>query len=335
MWLCKTSFGLFMKRKSIQRVSLILTIIFVAVAVGQAQSGWVVKRTGSGKDVNAVYFADAKHGWVAGDSGFFSYTEDGGVSWTERPIGTEQAVNDIYFVGKDTGFALAGGAIFATTDGGHSWREAHKFLPSEFDGATPELYSLRFNGKKRGWVVGSASRGDVISNSILAITRDGGATWQVLQAPTRQELIHIDVVDEKRAWIVGAAGAILHTDDAGESWTKQASETKVTLYHVDFRNENRGWAVGERGTILRTDDGGRIWVKVASPARSTLLSVQFVSDDEGWIVGRGGTVLRSSDGGRTWVEQESGTKQNLFALFMTKKNGWAVGGDGLILGYER
>ena len=39
----------------------------------------------------------------------------------------------------------------------------------------------------------------------------------------------------------------------------------------------------------------------------------------------GGAILRSGDGGRTWIEQESGTKQNLYAMFMMKKNGWAVG----------
>lgn len=315
---------------------MVLVVLLLTAVICQAQSGWTTMRISSGgRDLNAVYFAEAKRGWVAGDGGFFSYTEDGGKSWVERSVGIEHAINDIYFVGKDTGFVVAGGSIFETTDGGHSWREAHKFLPAEFDGATPELYSLRFNGKKRGWVVGSASRGDVITNSILAITRDGGATWQVLQAPTRQELIHIDVVDEKRAWIVGAGGAILRTDDAGESWIKQVSDTTVTLFHVDFRNETKGWAVGEQGTILVTENGGQTWTKVTSPARSTLLSVQFVSDDEGWIVGRGGTILRSSNGGQTWVEQESGSKQNLFALFMTKKTGWAVGAKGLILRYER
>jgi photosystem II stability/assembly factor-like uncharacterized protein len=318
------------------RLGIVLVVLLLAAVICHAQSGWMTTRISSGgKDLNAVYFADAKRGWVAGDGGFFSYTEDGGKSWVERSVGIEHAINDIYFVGKDTGFVVAGGSIFETTDGGHSWREAHKFQPAEFDGATPELYSLRFNGKKRGWVVGSASRGDVITNSILAITRDGGATWQVLQAPTREELIHIDVVDEKRAWIVGAGGAILRTDDSGESWIKQVSDTRVTLFHVDFRNEKKGWAVGEQGTILVTENGGQTWTKVTSPARSTLLSVQFVSDDEGWIVGRGGTILRSSDGGKTWVEQESGSKQNLFALFMTKKIGWAVGARGLILRYER
>jgi photosystem II stability/assembly factor-like uncharacterized protein len=325
-----------MTPKAKYRALILVVAFWLTAGICQAQSGWTTTRISSGgKDLNAVYFADTKRGWVAGDGGFFCYTEDGGASWVERRVGIDHSVNDIYFVGKDTGFALAGGSIFETADGGHSWREAHKFLPEEFDGATPELYSLRFNGKKRGWVVGSASRGDMFTNSILAITRDGGATWQVLQAPTRQELIHIDVVDEKRAWIVGAAGAILHTDDAGESWVRQKSDTTVTLYHVDFRNEKKGWAVGERGTILRTEDGGLTWTIVESPARSTLLSVQFVSDDEGWAVGRGGAIIRSSNGGRTWIEQESGTKQHLYALFMTKKNGWAVGKDGLILRYER
>jgi photosystem II stability/assembly factor-like uncharacterized protein len=326
-----------MKLKSKPMMSLTVAIgLSLAAVICQAQSGWTSRRVSSGgKDLNAVYFIDSKHGWVGGDAGFLGYSEDGGATWIERPIGVDHGINDIYFVGKDTGFVLAGGSIFGTKDGGHSWREAHKFEPTDFEGATPELYSLRFDGKKRGWVVGSLSRGDLITGSILAITRDGGGSWVVLHPPTQQELIHIDFVDEKRGWIVGAAGAILHTDDGGDSWTKQNSDTTVTLYHVDFRNEKQGWAVGERGTILRTEDGGRTWNKTDSPARGTLLSVQFVSEDEGWIVGRGGAILRSGDGGRTWIEQESGTKQNLYALFINKKNGWAVGSDGLILKYER
>ena len=301
-----------------------------------AQSGWISSRiTSGGKDLNAVFFVDSKRGWVGGDSGFIAYTDDAGASWIERPIGTAHSINDVFFVSKESGFVLAGGSIYETRDGGHIWDESHKFLPSDFDGATPELYSLRFNGKKRGWVVGSASRGDVVVNSILAITRDGGKTWQVLQAPTKQELIHIDFIDDRRGWIVGAGGAILHTEDAGETWTKQPSNTKATLYHVDFRNEKQGWAVGERGTILRTEDGGQTWSKIESPARSTLLSVQFANGDDGWIIGRGGVILRSGDRGRTWLEQESGTKQNLYALFIDKKNGWAVGSAGLILKYQR
>jgi photosystem II stability/assembly factor-like uncharacterized protein len=310
--------------------------LFAGAVVCNPQSGWTSTHVISGgKDLNAVYFSDSKRGWVCGDGGFLAYTDDGGASWVEHRLGTDHAINDVYFVSKDRGFALSGGSIFETSDAGHSWQEAHKFSAGEFGGAAPELYSLRFNGKKRGWVVGSASRGDIVVNSILAITRDSGATWQVLKAPSNQELIHIDVVNENRAWIVGAGGAILHTEDQGETWIRQVSNTQATLYHVDFRNERKGWAVGERGTILRTEDGGETWVKVESPARSTLLSVQFVNDDEGWIVGRGGAILRSGNGGQTWLEQDGGTKQNLYALFVDKKNCWAVGGNGLVLKYQR
>jgi photosystem II stability/assembly factor-like uncharacterized protein len=319
------------------KISFALVIGALSVSIiCHAQNGWTTSRvTSGGRDLNAVYFIDSKRGWVGGDGGFLAYTEDAGANWVERRLGTDHAVNDVYFVNKDHGVALTGGSIFETSDGGHSWIEAHTFSPAEFDGATPELYSLRFNGKKRGWVVGSASRGDIVVNSILAITRDSGATWQVLKVPTNQELIHIDVVDEKRAWVVGAGGAILRTEDSGESWTRQTSGTQATLYHVDFRNEKQGWVVGERGTILWTENGGSTWTKVESPVRSTLLSVQFVNEDDGWIVGRGGVILRSSNRGLTWIEQESGTKQNLYALYIDKKNGWAVGSNGLLLKYER
>jgi photosystem II stability/assembly factor-like uncharacterized protein len=316
---------------------LVLFATALCVPCIAAQPGWTTTRiSAGGRDLNAIFFVDAKRGWIGGDSGFLSHTEDGGASWVEQRIDTQQrAINDVYFVSKDAGFVLAGGTIFSSSDGGNTWQEAHKFSTSDFKGATPELYSLRFNGKKRGWVVGSISLDDRIMGSILAITRDGGETWQQQDAGTQQELIHIDFVDDKRGWIVGAGGAILHTEDAGESWVRQDSGTTVTLYHVDFRNEKHGLAVGERGTILMTSDGGRFWSKVFSPSRATLLSVQLISEDESWIVGRNGIIMRSDNGGRSWVEQEGGTNQNLYALFMNKKNGWAVGHDGLILSYHR
>jgi photosystem II stability/assembly factor-like uncharacterized protein len=314
-----------------------IVALCLGAAGASAQVGWTsTVLTSSGRDLNAVYFVDSKRGWVGGDAGFLSYTDDGGATWLERRIDTKRhGVNDIYFVSPETGFVVAGDTIFSTNDSGHNWQAAHTFAASDFQGATPELYSLRFNGKKRGWVVGSISRGDNVVGSILAITRDGGATWQSQDTNTNQELIHIDFVDDKRGWIVGAAGAILHTDNAGESWVRQNSNTTVTLFHVDFRNEKQGLAVGEQGMILLTGNGGASWSPVDSRTRSTLLSVQFVSEDESWIVGRNGVILRSGDGGLTWAEQESGTKKPLYAMFMNKKNGWAVGSDGLLLTYRR
>jgi photosystem II stability/assembly factor-like uncharacterized protein len=322
--------------RSLLQKTCVLLLLIISAGVTQAQQGWVtVQGSGGGKDLNAVYFADSKRGWVAGDGGFVSRTTDGGLTWTRQSVETKDAINDIYFRNKDNGYLLAGNSIFQTDDGGETWHELRRYFASDFGGALPELYSVRFSGKKRGWVVGSISNNDVVVDSLVVYTDDGGKSWQRQRVPTRQELIHVDFADEKRGWIVGAGGTILHTDDGGETWAEQPSGTRATLYHVDFRNERMGWAVGERATILRTTDGGLNWLPVEVTARSTLLSVQFPDENVGWSVGRGGVILRSDDGGRTWIQQESKTKQPLYALFIDKKRGWAVGGGGLILEYER
>jgi len=307
-----------------------------ATATLDRASGWRAVRRGlAGKDLNAVYFVDSKRGWIAGDGGFVSHTENGGETWAQQSVATTDAINDVYFRNRDDGFLLAGNNIFGTRNGGAEWREVARFAAQSFDGAQPELYSIRFGSKKKGWVVGSASRREKVTDSVVLYTNDGGASWVRQPVPVRAELIHIDFANDERGWIVGAGGTILHTIDGGETWTQQLSNTTATLYHVDFRNNRIGWAVGERGTILRTTDGGDTWFPVTIPVRATLLSVQFTSDDDGWIVGRGGIILRTGDAGRTWIRQESKTTQNLYAFYADKKNNWAVGGDGLVLQYER
>ena len=310
-------------------------VLLVVTAPVMSQQGWVATRVApSEQDLNAVYFLDDKRGWIGGDNGFLSRTENGGQTWIKQAVQTTAAINDIYFRDKEAGFLIAGNAIFATRDNGGRWNEVRRFLPSEFDGADIELYSVRFSSKKKGWVVGSVSKRDRVVDSILLYTDDAGETWQRQRAPSRLELIHIDFANDKRGWIAGANGTILATVDGGTSWTKQETGTTATIFHIDFRNDKKGLAVGERGTILRTLDSGVTWTPVVVGARSTLLNVQFVNEDHCWAVGRSGTILRSDDGGLTWIEQQSGTKQNLYSLYLVKKIGWAVGGGGMLLRYE-
>lgn len=311
----------------------------LAAASAAARQGWTDERRGlAGKDLNVVYFADSKRGWAGGDDGVVLSTDDGGRTWQQQASGVAEGVNDIYFRGKEDGYLLSANRVLATEDGGRTWSPSARFAAADFDGATPELYSVRFTSKKRGWIVGSVSRGDRVLDSLLLRTDDGGASWLRVSAPVKVELLHLDFRGEKRGWIVGDRGTILHTADGGETWRQQRVGTTATLYHVDFEDDETGWAVGERSTILRTTDGGATWLAAEVPvigARSTLLSVAFANKDDGWIVGRNGMILRSSDGGRTWLRQESGTKQHIYALHVRDKRAWAVGGDGQVLSYER
>ena len=301
-----------------------------------AQQSWTPVRVASAdQDLNTVFFLDSKRGWVGGDKGFMSRTDDGGRTWIRQDVGTSNAINDIYFRDKEDGFLIAGNTILVTSDSGTRWTQARRFLPAEFDGGAVELYSVRFSSKNKGWVVGSISKGDRVIDSILLYTDDGGTSWQRQRVPSKSELIHIDFDNDRRGWIVGAGGMIINTIDGGTTWNIQKSGTSATLFHVEFRNDKKGWAVGERGTILKTTDGGNTWTSVTAHVRSTLLSVEFVNDDDGWAVGRGGAIVRSDDGGLTWVQQDATVKENLYALYFHKKIGWAVGGNGLVLRYER
>jgi photosystem II stability/assembly factor-like uncharacterized protein len=312
--------------------------VLLAACAGAARAqgeGWSGGRQGlQGKDLNAVYFLDSKRGWVAGDGGVVMRTRDGGRTWTRQTVETKESFNDVYFRNEEDGYLLAASQIFTTEDGGETWSPSARFYAETF-GAEPELYSVRFTSKRRGWIVGSLSRGENVTDSLVLSTDNGGASWQRQRVPVRDELIHLDFDGDKRGWVVGSGGRILHTRDGGETWAVQDSNTTAALYHVEFQGDERGWAVGERGTILRTEDGGQTWRAVPPRVRTTLLSVKFVNKEEGWAVGRSGVILRTDDGGASWVQQESNTRQHLYALFFDKKGGWAVGGDGLVLRYER
>ena len=131
------------------RFSAVALVLFTLATSAKSQSWVPIKLNTGGNDLNTVYFIDSKRGWVGGDAGFLSRTEDGGTSWTRQNVGTKAAINDIYFRDKEAGFFLAGNSIFVTRDNGATWNQLKIFSPEEFDGADVELYSVRFANKKK------------------------------------------------------------------------------------------------------------------------------------------------------------------------------------------
>src|SRR5215210_3160390 len=97
------------RRSRLILAALLFIVTAAAATIALAQGGWTATRRGEeGKDLNALFFADSKRGWIAGDNGFVSRTEDGGATWAQQPIETNEAINDIYFRTKDEGYILAG-----------------------------------------------------------------------------------------------------------------------------------------------------------------------------------------------------------------------------------
>lgn len=323
----------------LEKTVLAILFVFLAGQTFHAQTGWQTLKSGSPSDLVAVYFTSAERGFIAGDKGYFAQTTNGGKTWTKQFIYTEEDINEIYFRNENNGYVVAGKKMFLTDDAGRSWREIKIYDPKNFRNATPEFLSVRFADKKRGLIVGSLiNKDDEVVDSLVLRTDDGGETWARIIVPSKLELIHLDFVNSSRGWIVGDKGLILTTQDGGINWRKQDSGTDKTLYNVDFRDSQEGYAVGGNrgiGVILRTGNGGETWETVKTNFSKTFLRVDFADDKNGWIVGYGGTILRSNDKGKTWIKQESGTKENLYGLYMFKKYGYAVGAKGAVVQYQK
>jgi len=316
--------------------SSLFTLTLLGLSIVVAAQGWKVNSTDIKADLVAIYFTSSSKGFVAGDAGYLAATTDGGRTWHQQKLGTSEDINEIYFRNEDNGYLVAGRKLFITSDGGSSWRETVIFAPNQFRGNTPTLLSIRFADKKRGLAIGSIlnPKGNVI-DSLVMRTTDGGQNWQRVNIPSKGELFHLDFNGSSHGWIVGDKGVIVATTDGGDTWRAQKSGTTAALFNVDFRDDNDGYAVGEDSTILRTENGGATWEKVRTAFPGTYMRVDFADDKNGWIVGHGGVILRSSDKGRTWVRSDSSTTKNLYGLFTTKKYGWAVGADGLIVNLQK
>jgi photosystem II stability/assembly factor-like uncharacterized protein len=186
-----------------------------------------------------AHFIDARTGWVVGAGSTFLYTADGGASWragsvvsgaaavvpaaavVARPTSAERAgdgiayataprVNAVSFIDGRRGWAVgSGGAVFATINGGRSWRA----LAS---GTDVDLFDVKFFDARTGWAVGSG--GTVIR------THDGGETWVAQPTGTTHQLERLFFADRDNGWAVGFGGTILNHFDASVARPEQPSK---------------------------------------------------------------------------------------------------------------
>jgi len=187
-----------------KKVFLFSFIMLCAASFLGAQTAWKTIKSGAADDLVAVYFTSSERGYIAGDKGFFTFTIDGGKSWTKQFVNTDQDINEIYFRNDDNGYLVAGKKMFLTDDRGRSWREIRIYKPTDFKNLTPEFLSVRFADKRRGLIVGSLhNREGEVVDSLVMRTDNGGETWSRILVQSKFELYHLDFVDSSRGWIVG------------------------------------------------------------------------------------------------------------------------------------
>lgn len=228
------------------------------------------------------------------------------------------------------------GIALTSHDDGESWQQGEVPVRSTLTG-------VHMADERLGWAVGH--------DSVILRTRDGGATWQLLNYAPEKETPLLDVwfADAARGFAVGAYGRFLQTSDGGDHWetrdfvalrwgaiTGQPSGVRADAaeeaddsdrgeiwedaeqgpldYHLNqiaVAPEGRLYIAAEAGHIFRSDDGGESWGALPSPYDGSFFGVLPLGGERLLVVGLRGHVFSSDDGGLTWTETPSGTTATL------------------------
>lgn len=257
------------------------------LSIGAGTDSRIYKTTNGGRswslsfqnqDPNAFFdcfsFWDEDTGFAFSDShdGEFTLirTLDGGRSWNRIPPsavpdarpgeGAFAASGTCTATGTDgrgwfvTGASGVDTRVIRTADFGETWEEA--VTPIESTTATQGIFSLVMHDDSTGAIFGGDfSRTDSVYSN-LAVTEDGGASWQKAgpvplggsvfgAASMGTDLpvpVYIAVAPTGSAW----------SQDGGDTWERIDS---VAYWTVSFYNPRAGWAAGP-GVISRFRVGG-------------------------------------------------------------------------------
>jgi photosystem II stability/assembly factor-like uncharacterized protein len=209
---------------------------------------------------DCMAFFDRHRGLAFSDpiNGFFRIlaTNDGGQSWQIVNADMPPALpGEFAFAasgqclttagGRDAWFGTGGGAVarvFHSSDRGRSWTVANTPIRSTPSGG---VSALAFRDTQHGFAVGGDFDPTVPSFDTLALTNDGGATWQLNQNAPDELRSGADWVTGTDAIIVGPTGSDASFDQ-GRTWHRFDSGSFDV---VDCASGHACWAAGERGRV--------------------------------------------------------------------------------------
>ena len=255
------------------------------------ESMWELIKTGTDKNLNSISFVDDYKGFIAGDSGLFMQSADGGLSWKRFDTPYSNNFNALSY--NDNKLFIVGSSGFIGILNSNS-NQIKKIISN----TSETLFKVYFLDHNTGFIV--ESRGLILK------TYDGGLTWQVITNKVKENLFSISFADSKNGIIVGWNGTILKTTDSGLSWQKQTLKYNNYFKDVLFANEFLGFIVGGDGKILRIENGGDDWDEIDIESNSGLYKINFENSGDGIILSNRGEIFISNDAGKSWVKRNVG-----------------------------
>lgn len=270
--------------------------------------------------------------------------------WTKVDAGgvTSAFLFALDFQSPTVGYAIGSAnrvtSVYATSDGGSSWRALTgvQLLPS----------GIQFLDANTGLAGGRAS-----GCGCLAISRttDGGQSWEldsIRSANGKVERVQssfgiyaFSFVDAATGFACGTGGTVVKTTDAGATWTRLATPNATDLMaNLSFADASHGYVVaspitdlGSPNILYRTSDGGATWDRTEGFIEGAVFGeVKFINPSTGFVGGSDGhgAIYRTTDGGATWsrVHSTSGAGDVFYGIdFEDQSTGYAIGSGGMIV----
>jgi len=281
--------------------------------------------------------------WASGTSGVVCKSTDGGKSFTCFTVpGYEKAdFRSVYAFDSEKAIIANVGSpakIFFTEDGGESWQEvfSNNHKDAFIDG-------IDFWDEKNGIVFGDPIDGKML----LAITIDGGKTWNEFNEASRPQLkigeasfaasgTTIRCFDKGKVMIAtgGTVSRLFSSDDYGKSW--KIIDTPILqggsntgIFSFDFINDSKGIIVGGdyKKDSLTTDhvfftaNTGVQWQQPVVPTRGYRECVQFLNETTAVATGPNGIDI-THDGGLHW--QPVSNSKNFHVVRKSRKGNLVV-----------
>ena len=238
-----------------------------AIAVRQPGRAVMLSVAGVGSRLVAV-----------GERGVVSLSDDGGLQWRQARVPVSVTLTSVRFASERRGLATGhGGVILATSDRGETWK-------------------LVLDGRR---IAQSALERARASGDAMAVK---DAELLVADGPDKP-LLDVVMLDERRAWVVGAYGLALATEDGGATWSSWADRVENPKNQHLYAVRKRGDTVllaGEQGLLLLSRDGGQTFKRLESPYRGSWFTAELLDERQFVVAGLRGNAWRSVDGGATW-----------------------------------
>jgi len=326
--------------KNYIKISTVIIFILILSQSASAVDYWLRVPTPITSWLYRCAFPDTLNGWAVGDSGKILHTSNGGDNWQLQNSTINFFIEDVFFINKRLGWAIAndfyffGTTILKTTNGGVNWSA------SRYPDTTLMFFTVHFLDSLTGYLGGYTGS--------LFKTTNAGYNWSKCYVDSNTTYMfpiwRISFYNHQHGvacgGVIDISGVIWQTTNAGLSW-KSLAIAPEPLYDVKWLDSQRVYITGGDfeygGSIVKSYDRGREWTYETMNLFGVGRSLAFRTDYELWVpLGFSQRFGVSIDTGNTWIEVSAPDSTAVYdAVFVDSTHGWAVGTNGAIYKFNK